>query len=66
MNISPRFSLEERAVPRVVVLLPVFRERKDNLPLSLWYLDFTRLRIYGDVSSDFYSRPMRTSGAIDL
>jgi hypothetical protein len=64
MNISPRFSLGEQAVPRVVVLRPVLWERTEDLPLSFWYLDFTCLRVDGDVSSDFYGRFVGTSGAI--
>lgn len=60
IDISPWLASGVRAIPRVVTLGPVVRERTDE-PRSLWYLDFTRLSVYCDVSSDLYSRPTGTS-----
>lgn len=55
MDIPPRLSFEDRAVPRVT-LRPALRETTEYEPGIIWYLNFTCLRVYGDVSGDLYSR----------
>lgn len=66
INISPRFSSEERAVPRVVILRRFVRKRTEDEPGHIWYLNFTRLRIYGGVSSNLYRRSIGTSSGFEL